>query len=102
MIAGAPRTSAVCSKEAFAPLVNVFPVASFEAGIEGLNDSSFGLQAGVFTNNLEHGFRAFEATGGVIINIPTTGSITCRTVASAIGTRSRGHQILHRRHDRTA
>ncbi|MEZ4623993.1 MAG: aldehyde dehydrogenase family protein [Thermomicrobiales bacterium] len=74
MIAGAPRTSAVCSKEAFAPLVNVFPVASFEAGIEGLNDSSFGLQAGVFTNNLEHGFRAFEAieTGGVIINdIPT-------------------------------
>ena len=74
VIAGAPRTAAICSKEAFAPLVNVFPVASFEAGIEGLNDSSFGLQAGVFTNNLEHGFRAFEAieTGGVIINdIPT-------------------------------
>ena len=74
VIAGAPRTAAICSKEAFAPLVNVFPVASFEAGIEGLNDSSFGLQAGVFTNNLDHGFRAFEAieTGGVIINdIPT-------------------------------
>ena len=74
VIAGAPRTAAICSKEAFAPLVNVFPVASFEAGIEGLNDSSFGLQAGVFTNHLDHGFRAFEAieTGGVIINdIPT-------------------------------
>ena len=74
VIAGAPRTAAICSKEAFAPLVNVFPVASFGAGIEGLNDSSFGLQAGVFTNNLDHGFRAFEAieTGGVIINdIPT-------------------------------
>lgn len=74
VIEGAPRTSAVCAKEAFAPLVNVFPVKSFQAGIEALNDSEFGLQAGVFTRSLEHSLQAFEGieAGGVIINdIPT-------------------------------
>ena len=39
-----------------------------------MNDSEFGLQAGVFTNNLERSLYAFEQieAGGVIINdIPT-------------------------------
>ena len=34
------------------------------------NDSEYGLQAGVFTENLAHAWQAFEAleVGGVIIN----------------------------------
>lgn len=74
IIENAARTSFVCSREAFAPLVTVFPVPSFSAGIEALNDSVFGLQAGIFTNNLERALSAYERTeaGGVIINdIPT-------------------------------
>lgn len=64
----------VCSREAFAPLVTVFKIPSFAAGVEELNNSVFGLQAGIFTNNLERALFAYERTeaGGVIINdIPT-------------------------------
>lgn len=74
IIEHAPRESFVCSREAFAPLVTVFPVRSFGAAVEAVNDSEFGLQAGVFTNNLERAFHAFEQieAGGIIINdVPT-------------------------------
>lgn len=74
VLVDAPRTSFVCSREAFAPLVNLFPVDSFEEGLSQINDSVFGLQAGVFTASLEHALRAFETldVGGVMINdIPT-------------------------------
>jgi acyl-CoA reductase-like NAD-dependent aldehyde dehydrogenase len=70
IIENAPRDAFVCSREAFAPLVTIFKVPSFKAGIDGLNDSVYGLQAGVFTNRLEHALYAFEQieTGGVIMN----------------------------------
>lgn len=66
----APRTSRVCAEEAFAPVIAIFPVESFAAGINQLNDSDYGLQAGVFTNSLEHALAAFEEleVGGVIVN----------------------------------
>ncbi|MFT4038569.1 MAG: aldehyde dehydrogenase family protein [Thermomicrobiales bacterium] len=66
--------SFVCSKEAFAPLVTIFPVKSFGEAIRKVNDSDYGLQAGVFTNSLEKALVAFEniEAGGVVINdIPT-------------------------------
>ncbi len=74
IIENAPPESFVCSREAFAPLVTLFPVKSFTEGIDSVNDSVYGLQAGVFTNNLEKAFYAFEnvEAGGVILNdIPT-------------------------------
>ncbi len=60
--------------EAFAPIVVAFPFRDFEDVIEAVNDSAFGLQAGVFTNDLAHAWRAFEEleVGGVIVNdVPT-------------------------------
>ena len=74
VIENAPPSSFVCSREAFAPLVTLFPVKSFGEAIARVNDSEYGLQAGVFTNRLEHALAAFEAleVGGVIINdVPT-------------------------------
>jgi glyceraldehyde-3-phosphate dehydrogenase (NADP+) len=74
IIEDAPRTSFVCSREAFAPLVTVFKVPTFGKAVEAVNDSVFGLQAGVFTNNLERALYAFEniEAGGVILNdVPT-------------------------------
>ena len=70
VIENAPANSLVCSQEAFAPLVTIFPVESFAEGIRQLNDSEYGLQAGVFTNNLERSLVAFEQieAGGVMIN----------------------------------
>jgi acyl-CoA reductase-like NAD-dependent aldehyde dehydrogenase len=69
-----PTTAQVCSNEAFAPLVVAFPYRELDEAIAGVNDSMFGLQTGVFTNDLAGAWRAFGEleVGGVIINdIPT-------------------------------
>ena len=69
-----PTTAQVCSNEAFAPLVVAFPFRDARRGDRRVNDSMFGLQTGVFTNDLAGAWRAFGEleVGGVIINdIPT-------------------------------
>ena len=74
VIVKAQRSSQVCSEEAFAPLVVVFPFSDIEEAFAEVNASRFGLQAGVFTNDLAHAWRAFETleVGGVVINdVPT-------------------------------
>jgi acyl-CoA reductase-like NAD-dependent aldehyde dehydrogenase len=74
VIENARAESFVCSREAFAPLVTLFPFAGFGEAVRRLNDSVYGLQAGVFTNNLERALVAFEEieAGGVIVNdVPT-------------------------------
>ena len=74
VLVDAPRDAQVCAEEAFAPLVVAFPFDEFEAALDAVNDSRFGLQCGVFTNDLSHAWRAFEAldVGGVVVNdVPT-------------------------------
>ncbi len=74
VLAGAAPTARVCIEEAFAPLVVVFPFDDFDAALREVNRSDYGLQAGVFTRDLEHAWRAFEEldVGGVIVNdVPT-------------------------------
>ncbi len=69
-----PLAAQVCSNEAFAPLVVAFKFATLDQAIAQVNDSMFGLQTGVFTNDLAGAWRAFGEleVGGVIINdIPT-------------------------------
>ena len=69
-----PPTAQVCSNEAFAPLVVAFPFDDFGQAIKAVNDSFYGLQTGVFTNDLAHSWQAFNEleVGGVIVNdVPT-------------------------------
>ena len=69
-----PVTAAACSNEAFAPLVVAFKFRDIEDAIRQVNDSSFGLQTGIFTNDLAHSWAAFNEleVGGVIVNdVPT-------------------------------
>lgn len=64
----------VTCQEVFAPIVVVNPVESVEEAVDRVNDSRFGLQAGVYTNNVKHALYASKKlhVGGVIINdIPT-------------------------------
>ncbi len=64
----------VCTEEVFGPVVIIEPVASFEDGIAMINDSQYGLQAGIFTRRTDHVSMAFEKlkVGGVIVNdVPT-------------------------------
>jgi glyceraldehyde-3-phosphate dehydrogenase (NADP+) len=69
-----PATAQVCSNEAFAPLVVAFRFDDFDDAIAQVNDSFYGLQTGVFTNDLTHSWQAFNEleVGGVIVNdVPT-------------------------------
>jgi acyl-CoA reductase-like NAD-dependent aldehyde dehydrogenase len=64
----------ICSFEAFAPIVNVYSFRDFDEAVARVNESAYGLQAGVFTGSLEHALRAFEEleVGGVMINDVST------------------------------
>ena len=63
-----PKMKVVC-EEIFGPVVTVMPYRSFEEALELVNDSSFGLQAGVFTNDIGRAFEAHRTleVGGVIV-----------------------------------
>jgi glyceraldehyde-3-phosphate dehydrogenase (NADP+) len=64
----------VCAQEVFAPVVTVESFSTFDQAVGIVNNSRYGLQAGVFTNNLKNAMRAFEEfeVGGVILNdVPT-------------------------------
>ncbi|MFJ8066620.1 aldehyde dehydrogenase family protein [Psychrobacillus sp. NPDC096426] len=67
-------TSKVSCQEVFAPIVVVNRISSVEEGIAAINDSNYGLQAGIFTNDIQTAFLASKQleVGGVLINdIPT-------------------------------
>lgn len=74
ILSNVPSLSKVSCQEVFAPIVSVNPIKSLDEGISYINDSDFGLQAGIFTNDIKNAFKASEQleVGGVIINdIPT-------------------------------
>ena len=56
--------------EAFAPIVTLTTFSTLDEAIELVNDSIYGLQAGIYTNDLAHAFEAAKRikVGGVIIN----------------------------------
>jgi acyl-CoA reductase-like NAD-dependent aldehyde dehydrogenase len=70
LLVGAPEEARVCSEEAFAPIVALAPYAEFEDALDRANASPYGLQAGVFTNDIRLINRAFERleVGAVIVN----------------------------------
>jgi aldehyde dehydrogenase (NAD+) len=60
----------VCREEIFGPVVTISPYETFDEAIRVVNDSRFGLQAGVFTNDINRAFQAHREieVGGVIVN----------------------------------
>ncbi len=60
--------------EIFAPVVTLDPYQDFDQALDMVNNSIYGLQAGVYTNDVNKAFKAFKRlhVGGVMINdIPT-------------------------------
>ncbi|GGK16874.1 aldehyde dehydrogenase [Caldalkalibacillus thermarum] len=64
-----PEMKVVC-QEVFAPVVSIIPFTTEQEVIQMANNSNFGLQAGVFTQNIDRALRLADAleTGGVWIN----------------------------------
>ena len=64
-----PAGVALATEEVFGPVLTVQKVNGEAEAFAAVNDSKFGLQAGVFTHDLQTAFRAHRAleVGGVII-----------------------------------
>ncbi|MGZ7149628.1 aldehyde dehydrogenase family protein [Bacillus sp. BC08] len=74
VLTNVPEYVSVQCQEVFGPLMTVNTFKEFDEAIEQVNHSRYGLQAGVFTNNLFKAMRAIDEleVGGVMINdIPT-------------------------------
>lgn len=65
-----PADAKLSCEEAFGPVLIIEPFDRFDEVCRAVNASRYGLQAGVFTRNLNHAFFAFNEleVGGVIIN----------------------------------
>ncbi|MCM3711893.1 aldehyde dehydrogenase family protein [Sporosarcina luteola] len=65
-----PKTANVVCQEVFGPIVSILPYEDIEEAIAEANDSDFGLQAGIFTNQLDLAYKAAKTleVGGVVIN----------------------------------
>ena len=64
-----PKQCALYCQEAFGPVALLEPFADFDAALQVVNDSAFGLQAGIFTRDLYKAQKAWDVlhVGGVII-----------------------------------
>lgn len=64
-----PEMLVVC-QEVFGPVVSVMKYENFDEALEAINDKRYGLQAGVFTQDIDLAFKAARGidVGGVMIN----------------------------------
>jgi acyl-CoA reductase-like NAD-dependent aldehyde dehydrogenase len=69
LVENCPRDCDLYREEAFGPAVTIEAFDDFDAALEAVNDSKFGLQAGVFTRDIYRAYRAWHEldVGGVII-----------------------------------
>jgi acyl-CoA reductase-like NAD-dependent aldehyde dehydrogenase len=70
LLEGVGRDTDLYRKEAFGPVAILERFDDFAHALAAVNDSDFGLQAGVFTDSLAHAHEAWDAleVGGVVIN----------------------------------
>ena len=69
LLEGVPRDQQVCTGEAFGPVAVLSQFEEFDDALAQVNDSEFGLQAGIFTRDLYKMQRAWDKldVGGVVI-----------------------------------
>ena len=64
-----PADQDICTKEAFGPVAVLSPFSDFQEALNQVNDSTFGLQAGIFTQDIYKAHLAWDTleVGGVVI-----------------------------------
>ncbi len=70
LLEGVPKACSANKEEAFGPLANLAPFTEWSAALAEVNDSKFGLQAGLFTRDLHKVLEAWDTleVGGVVVN----------------------------------
>jgi aldehyde dehydrogenase (NAD+) len=76
VVAGTQNDWQVNREELFAPIACVIAVDSYEEALATVNDTRFGLTAGICTGSLARAthFRRNVKTGCVMVNLPTAGT----------------------------
>lgn len=69
LLENVPHDADLYRKEAFGPVAGIESFDDFDDALARVNDSDFGLQAGVFTGRLAHAMRAWDRleVGGVVV-----------------------------------
>lgn len=70
ILTGVPAGARISCEEVFGPVVAVYPYDDLEEAIAGVNNTPYGLQAGIFTADIQRAFRSARKLqmGGVLIN----------------------------------
>jgi acyl-CoA reductase-like NAD-dependent aldehyde dehydrogenase len=70
VVAGPPEDASIVVREVFGALVTVLPFDDFDAVLRTCNESRFGLQAGLFTRDIDRILTAWREldVGGLVVN----------------------------------
>jgi glyceraldehyde-3-phosphate dehydrogenase (NADP+) len=74
LLRGLPPRTRIAEVEAFAPVVSIERYEDFDHALDAANDTRYGLQAGLFTNDIRLIYRAFDRleVGALIVNDTNT------------------------------
>lgn len=69
LLENVPNHAALYCEEAFGPVAILSPFSDFDQALAQVNDSTFGLQAGIFTRDIYKAHKAWDTleVGGVVI-----------------------------------
>jgi glyceraldehyde-3-phosphate dehydrogenase (NADP+) len=70
VLTNVPENCQIAKEEIFGPVVLLYPVADLDEAIQKSNSVDYGLQAGIFTKNIEKAHKAIAQldVGGIMIN----------------------------------
>lgn len=74
LLESAPASAKVCAEEAFGPVAVLTSFSDFDEALRRINDSRFGLQAGIFTRDfykVQRAWNELEVGGVVIGDVPS-------------------------------
>ena len=75
LVAGTTADMRINREEVFGPVASVIRVADYDEALAAVNDTEFGLSAGICTQPLGYAthFKAHSQAGMVMVNLPTAG-----------------------------
>lgn len=85
VLEGVPPEAEVFSEETFGPVVSLYPVTSEEEAIERANEGCYGLNASIWTRNVEEGRRMAGLVKAGTVNINEAYSAAYGSVAAPMG-----------------
>ncbi len=73
LLTGVNRDMTVCKTETFGPVTSIYPIDSYEEGLEKANDTEYGLSSAIFTKDIDKAFHFARNIGAGMchINGPT-------------------------------